>query len=149
MRIASSPMYWPPLRCREPDSGEPDSKSMVQPTLHPVQVTASCQPRGRFAVGLTARTLYLLAGGFLWLIPGYFQPRLAYGMLAWGGLILLAALLDGLPLPPPASLTAGRAWISAPSLGTSVEVELSVGHANNIRLDCSLIDDLPSQLVET
>jgi uncharacterized protein (DUF58 family) len=121
---------------------------MLQPSLHPAPITAPCKPRGRFAFGLTARALWLLAGGFLWLIPGYFQPRLAYVMLLWDGLVLLVALLDGLRLPNPTTLTAGRSWLSAPSLGATVEIELSIRHNNAILLDCTLTDDLPSQLVE-
>ena len=68
---------------------------MLQPTLHPAPITARCQPRSRFAFGLTPRTLWLLAAGFLWLIPGYRHPQLAYAMLLWDALILLASILDG------------------------------------------------------
>ena len=105
--------------------------------------------RFNFAFGLTGRTLYLLAAGFLLLIPGYYRHSLAYAMLAWDALILVAALLDGLRLPNPASIAAGRKWLSAPSLGTSVEIELSISHPNPILLECRLIDDLPPQLIET
>ena len=122
---------------------------MLQPTLHPAPITACCQPRSRFAFGLTPRALWLLAAGFLWLIPGYRHPQLAYAMLLWDALILLAALLDGLRLPAPATLTASRTWLSAPSLGNTVEIELSVANPNPILLECNLTDDLPPQLLET
>jgi uncharacterized protein (DUF58 family) len=122
---------------------------LLQPTLHPEPITAPCQPRGRFAFGLTKRALFLLGAGFLWLIPGYYIPRLAYIMLLWDGLILLVALLDGLRLPNPTTLTASRSWLSAPSLGTTVEIELSITHQNPILLDCQLLDDLPTELLET
>jgi uncharacterized protein (DUF58 family) len=122
---------------------------LLQPTLHPAPITAQCQPRSRFAFGLTARALFLLGAGFLWLIPGYYIPRAAYLMLLWDGLILLIALLDGQRLPNPSTITAGRSWLSAPSLGTSLEIELSITHQNAILLDCRLLDDLPPQLLET
>lgn len=122
---------------------------MLQPSLHPAPISAPCQPRGRAAFGLTSRALLLLGAGFLWLIPGYYIPRLGYIMLLWDGLILLAALIDGLRLPRPASITAGRSWIAAPSLGSSVEIELSIQHNNEILLECQLVDDLPPQLVES
>jgi uncharacterized protein (DUF58 family) len=121
---------------------------MLQPSLHPAPITAVCKRRGRFAFGLTSRTIWLVAAGFLWLIPGYFQSRVAYGMLLWDALILLAALLDGLRLPKPATLTAGRSWLAAPSLGNTVEVELHIEHNTQIWLDCALTDDLPPQLVD-
>jgi uncharacterized protein (DUF58 family) len=122
---------------------------MLQPSLHPAPITAPCQPRSRFAFGLTARALILLGLGFLALIPGYYIPRFAYAMLLWDGLILLAALFDGQRLPRPSTLTASRAWLSAPSLGTSTEIELTLTHSNRIVLDCQLTDDLPPQLIET
>jgi len=121
---------------------------MLQPSLHPEIISAPCQPRRRFAFGLTARAFYLLAAGFLWLIPGYFFPRIAWTMLLWDALILLIAVADGLRLPGPATITAGRSWLSVPSLGTPVEIELSLTHQNNLTLDCILIDDLPLELLE-
>ena len=66
---------------------------MLQPSLHPVAVEAPCRPRRRAAYGLSVRTLLLLAAGFLWLAGGYIVPRLAWGMLVWDALILVAALL--------------------------------------------------------
>jgi uncharacterized protein (DUF58 family) len=122
---------------------------MIQPSLHPAPITAAARPHGRVAFGLTARGLILLGLGFLCLIPGYFFHPVAYDMLAWNGLVLLAALLDGLRLPRASTLAASRRWLSAPALGASVEIELSILHSNNIVLDCALIDDLPSQLLET
>jgi uncharacterized protein (DUF58 family) len=122
---------------------------MLHPTLHPEPITAACQSRGRLAFGLTPRALYLLAAGFLWLIPGYYAPRLAWIMLVWDALILVAALFDGLRLPRPATLTATRSWLSSPALGTTVEIELSLSHRNKIALACQLTDDLPAELLET
>ena len=122
---------------------------MLQPSLHPVPVTAPCRPRGRFAFGLSVRTLLLLAAGLLWLVPAFYIPRLAYGMLVWDGLILFAALLDGLRLPPPESLTAGRTWLNTPALGNTLEIELSLTHQSPLVLHCTLVDDLPAELRET
>jgi uncharacterized protein (DUF58 family) len=121
---------------------------MLQPSLHPETITAAAQPRSRLAFGLTPRALILLALGFLALIPGYYIPRLAWIMLLWDALILLIALADGLRLPRPATITASRSWLSAPSLGASVEIELSITQSSSILLDCQLTDDLPPKLLE-
>ncbi len=121
---------------------------MLQPSLHPVSVEASCRPRRRAAFGLSVRTLMLLVAGFLWLAAGYIVPRLAWGMLLWDALILFVALLDGLRLPPPAALTVARSWLSAPSLAAPVQVELSVRHQAALILNCTLLDDLPADLEE-
>ena len=112
-------------------------------------MTAPCERRNRFAFGLTARALVMLGVGFLWLIPGYYFPQLAYVMLFWDGLILLAALVDGLRLPRPVNLIASRAWLSPPALGSTVEIDLSITSNSSIALDCQLTDDLPPQLLET
>jgi uncharacterized protein (DUF58 family) len=130
------------------------SLAKFNPTKQAELLTTSPEAtRGRIplnlAFGLTARSLWLLGAGFLWLIPGYYFPQAAWLMLAWDGLILLIAFLDGLRLPRPASLTLGRAWLSAPALGSAVEIELSVSHQSSILLDCQLTDDLPAQLLET
>jgi len=122
---------------------------VLQPSLHPAPVAALCQPRSRFAFGFTLRALLLLGAGFLWLIPGYYNPRLAYIMLLWDGLILLASLLDNLRLPHPSTIAASRSWLSAPALGSHVEIELKITHQNPILLDFQLTDDLPPQLLET
>ena len=122
---------------------------MSYSTLHPASVTRNCEPRGRWAFGLTERALWLLAAGFLWLVPGYYIPRLAYAMLVWDALILIAAVLDGLRLPKPATLTAARRWLSTPALGTPVEIEIEITHDNQIILDCKATDDLPGELIET
>jgi uncharacterized protein (DUF58 family) len=102
-----------------------------------------------FDFGLTARALVLLGLGFLWLIPGYYDTRLAYGMLAWDGLILLAAIADGLRLPRPGSIELGREWLSAPSLGNRLQIELSARQDNGLVLECEITDDLPAELIET
>jgi uncharacterized protein (DUF58 family) len=68
-------------------------------------------------------------------------------MLAWDGLVLLFAFLDGLRLPPAAQLTAGRSWLNAPALGSETEIELTIENRGQMILDCRLVDDLPPALV--
>lgn len=122
---------------------------MIQASLHPEPIEAPCERRGPFAFGLTPRALFLMGLGFLWLIPGYFQPRLAYDLLAWDALVLLAALADGLRLPQPQSIRLGRKWLSTPALGNAVGIQLSVSHRSLMVLEGALTDDLPSELILT
>jgi uncharacterized protein (DUF58 family) len=122
---------------------------MLQPTLHPAPITARCQPRSRFAFGLTRRGLILFGLGFLWLIPGYHDPELAWAMLGWDAISLFFVLLDLVLLPPPSVLTATRSWHSTPALGSQAEIELSLSHRHSAILDCTLLDDLSAHLVET
>ena len=108
---------------------------MIAPQFHPDEIRADCEPRGRFSFGLTARTIVLLLAGFVFLIFGLWDPRLSYAMLAWDALVVLAALLDGLRLPKPASLIAARRWSNAPSLDSQTEIELTVENRGALRCD--------------
>jgi uncharacterized protein (DUF58 family) len=109
-------------------------------------VRAVCEPRSRIGFGLTPRTIGLLLVGFLWLAPGFFDNRLAYAMLAWDGLVLLAALLDGLRLPRANQLTVQRSWSNAPALDSETEIEITLENQSRLILDCRIIDDLPPAL---
>jgi uncharacterized protein (DUF58 family) len=126
---------------------------MIAPSLHPGPVRAQAKPRGRFAYGLTQRTIWLLAGGLLLALPGFFDARLGYGMLAWDGLVLLAAFADWLRLPPPQAITVERSWGNAPALDSETEIELAVESVAPERggtiLECSLTDDLPPAMEAT
>ncbi len=96
--------------------------------------------------GLTGRTFTLLIIGFALVVPGFWQGRLAYSMLAWDALVFIAVLLDGLRLPRAERLTAGRAWNNAPALDGHTEIELSLLNQGRLVLECRLTDDLPSAL---
>jgi len=120
---------------------------MIAGSLQPEAVHATCQPRSRFAYGLTSRAIGLLAAGLLLALPGFFVSAWGYGMLAWDGVVLLAALLDGLRLPEPQKIKVERSWSNAPSLGSETEIELAVRQSSEIALDCILIDDLPDALL--
>src|SRR5580658_4094185 len=126
---------------------------MIAPSLHPGPVRAQAKPRGHFAYGLTQRTIWLLAGGLVLALPGFFDERLGYGMLVWDGVVLLAAFADWLRLPPPRAITVERSWSNAPALDSETEIELSVESIAPERggtiLECSLTDDLPPALVAT
>jgi len=89
--------------------------AMILPSLHPTPVSAACERRQRWSFALTPRSIGLLLVGFVWLVPGFWDGRLAYAMPAWDALVLLFALLDSLRLPTPAELTASRSWSNAPA----------------------------------
>lgn len=120
---------------------------MIAPSLHPEAVQAVCRLRGRFAFGLTPRAIGLLAGGLLLALPGFFEARLGYGMLVWDALVIAAVLWDGLRLPRPELITAGRSWSNAPALDSETEIELWVEQRGGIALQCRLVDNLPEALV--
>jgi uncharacterized protein (DUF58 family) len=120
---------------------------MIAPALHPGPVSAPFQPRRRWAFGLTPPSIGLLLIGFLGLLPGFWDYRLAYSMLAWDLLVLLFALLDGLRLPAPRHLSATRTWSNTPALDARTEIELTVENHARLIIQCRLLDDLPIALV--
>jgi uncharacterized protein (DUF58 family) len=120
---------------------------MISLSLHPDPVTAACEPRRRWAFGLTRRSVWLLIAGFLLLVPGFWDGRLAYSMLAWDALVLLAAFLDGNRLPHAAQLIATRTWSNAPALDSETEIELTIENHGHMIVECRLVDDLPPALV--
>ncbi len=120
---------------------------MISASLHPEPVRAACERRSRWGFGLTPRTIGLLVVGFLLLVPGFWDGRLAYTMLAWDALVLLAALLDGLRLPSASQLTASRSWSNAPALDSETEIELTLENQGPIIVECRLVDDLHPALV--
>jgi uncharacterized protein (DUF58 family) len=121
---------------------------MIAPSLHPAPIRAAFEPRSRWAFGLTPRTIALLCAGFLGLIPGFWDPSLAYSMLAWDSLILVFAGLDALRLPAAPDLIATRTWSNAPALDSETEIEITVENRGKLIVDCRLVDDLPSALLD-
>ncbi len=121
---------------------------MIAPSLHPGPISAVCERRRRWGFGLTPRSIGLLLIGFVWLVPGFWDGRLAYAMPAWDALVLLFALLDGLRLPAAAELTASRSWSNAAALDSETEIELTIVNRGRTIVDCRLVDDLPPALVE-
>jgi uncharacterized protein (DUF58 family) len=120
---------------------------MISSSLHPGPAQSACQWRGRWSFGLTGRSVGLLVAGFALLVPGFWNGRLAYTMLAWDALVLLAAWLDGHRLPRPEQLTATRAWLNTPALDTETEIELTLENQGRVIVECRLVDDLPPALV--
>ena len=120
---------------------------MISPSLHPEPVRAACERRRRWAFGLTPRSLGLLIAGFLLLVPGFWDARLTWAMVAFEVLVLLAALFDGLRLPRAAQLTAGRTWSNVPALDSETEIELTIENNGHMIIECRLVDDLPPALV--
>jgi len=117
------------------------------PSLHPGPVHAVCERRRRWSFGLTGRSIGLFTVGFLLLVPGFWVSGLSYAMLVWDGLVLLAALLDGLRLPAVSQLSATRTWSSAPALDGETEIELTLENQGRTIVHCRLLDDLSPALV--
>lgn len=121
---------------------------MISASLAPPSISATAVRRGRMPFGLTRRTLLLFLAGALWLVPGFFIPRFAWGMAAWDAILVVAVILDAMRLPEPAKLLVERIWRNAPALGNDTEVEIVLTQQGTMRVRCTAIDDLTAALVE-
>ncbi len=119
---------------------------MIAPSLHPEPVSAACERRRRWGFGLTPRAIALLIAGFAWLMPGFWKGWLAYAMVVWDGIVLAAAALDGMRLPRPSELIAGRRWLNALALDSETEIELTLENRGRRIIECVMVDDLPPAL---
>ena len=115
---------------------------MISPRLHPEAVRAASRPRGRLAFGFTQRAILLLAAGLVLALPGFYSPRLGYGMLAWDGILLIAIIWDGSRLPKPEQIAVERRWNNAPALDSDTEIEIAIEQRGSLLLDCKVIDNL-------
>lgn len=122
---------------------------MISSSLKPGMVRAVCVRRGWMPFALTPRALWLLIAGSLWLVPGFFHFRFAWGMLVWDAVVLVVALMDGLRLPPPSAIESERSWSNAPALANETEVEVALTQHGPRILQCSVLDDLPDAFVAT
>jgi hypothetical protein len=73
---------------------------MISPSLHPGPGQRRLRAARRWGFGLTPRSIGLLLVGFVWLIPGFWDGRLAYAMLAWDALVLLWRCSTACVAPP-------------------------------------------------
>lgn len=115
---------------------------MIQ-TLVPAPKKARAKERG-FGFALTVRALLLLLGGCLLTVPGFFSSHREWSwisaMLAWDGLVLVLAIMDGFLLPSPKQITVERRFLNSPVLGEATEVEIEVTQESNQILDMRISD---------
>jgi uncharacterized protein (DUF58 family) len=122
---------------------------MISASLSPSTVSAPAVRRGRLGFGLTRRTLLLFLAGALWLVPGFFFPRIVWGMAVWDAILVLAVVLDARRLPAPGQIVAERVWRSAPALANETEVEIRLTQQGSMLLRCTATDDLTEALVQS
>ncbi len=114
--------------------------------LVPATVTARAQSRCRWPVAFAPHFFLALLVGLVWLGPAWWEPRFAYAMLAWDGVVLVAWFVDFRRLPKPAQLEVSRIWLSAVSLTVETKVALEVRSGAAVPCRISLVDDVSPSL---
>jgi uncharacterized protein (DUF58 family) len=117
----------------------------------PVRAQAAYVGRWARAIGfvLTPRALGLLAGGVVFSLPAFFQPRLVWLLPAWDALVLLLAAVDAARLPECASIEVERAFLNLLTVGARAQVRVSVVQQARTRLRMRVMDSLHPSLVQT
>jgi uncharacterized protein (DUF58 family) len=122
-------------------------------TLIPAELTATARPLTRvksvLGFGLTPRALWLLAAGFLWLVPAFFNPHRFWFVPAWDALVLLLAGINLATLPAPRRFQVTRRFLESPKLGMSTPVELELVQQSNAIVDVKVTDALEASLMPT
>jgi uncharacterized protein (DUF58 family) len=118
---------------------EPDS-------LVPPPVEGIARPFRRWGVAFGRRFFLLFAIGLIWLVPVFVEPRFAYAMLAWDGLVGLAWALDLAQLAKPSQLKLKRSWRDPTALSVSSEIELTLTNQSSAGVRAVIVDSIPQSL---
>jgi uncharacterized protein (DUF58 family) len=119
---------------------------VIQQRLAPPPAIGHVVPIGRFAFGLSARTLYLLGAGLITIGPALVDRRALWVMALWDAVVLALAFIDFQRLAPPATITVKREWTSALTLGLPGQLRLDVANASDAPVTVRLADYLPPSL---
>jgi uncharacterized protein (DUF58 family) len=118
---------------------EPDS-------LVPPPVEGIARPYRRWGAAFGRRFFLLFAIGLIWLVPVFVEPRFAYAMLAWDGLVGLAWALDLAQLAKPSQLKIRRSWRDPTALSVSSEIELTLSNQSSATVRAVIVDSIPQSL---
>ena len=119
---------------------------MIQQRLAPPPAIGHVVPTGRFAFGLSARTLYLLGAGLITIGPALVDRRALWVMALWDAVVLALAFIDFQRLAPPGTITVKREWTSALTLGIPGQLRLDAANASDAPVTVRLADYLPPSL---
>jgi uncharacterized protein (DUF58 family) len=110
----------------------------------PVEGEARRFKRIGFAFG--SRFFVLLAIGFVWLGPAFFDQRFLLALAAWDAFVVVAWLIDLWRLARPGRLRVRRTWLAPPALSVASDVRLTLINESSVTVRARILDNLPHQL---
>jgi uncharacterized protein (DUF58 family) len=122
---------------------------MIHARLVPPSRAHAVQAPNRFGVGLSTRSLVLLALGLIFILPAFVDRRALVMVAAWDAGILLLAAADFRRLPVPEQLAIARTWAAPLSLGSSTNVQVAMRNSGPIAIQARIADYAPPELSET
>ncbi len=114
--------------------------------LVPPRCSSRAKGWGRWPGAFGPRFFLAFLAGLVWLGPAWWNPRYAYALLVWDGLVLTLCWRDWARLPRPQELEIARDWSEPVSLGSPSQVKLEVGAENLRRITAILEDEVPAAL---
>lgn len=114
--------------------------------LTPRAVEGTARPFKRVGVAFGRRFFILLVLGLVWLGPTLIQPKFAYAMLAWDGLVLIMWVSDLAGLPKPGQLKLTRSWRGPAALSVVTHVDLTLANQSGRTVHARVQDFVPQQL---
>ena len=114
--------------------------------LAPDAVETRARPLNRFGFAFGSRFFVLLGVGLLALGPALFEPRLAYLVGLWDGLVIAAWLVDLYRLPRADRFTIRRTWAAPAALSVPSSVQLTFVNTSRVPVQASIVDNVPRQL---
>lgn len=112
----------------------------------PAPTEGEARPLKRFAFSFGYRFFLLLLLGMGWLIPAFLDHRLAYAMVAWDALLVLAWAADLTALPHPRQLRIRRSWMAPPSLSVTSRAKITAINGSKATLHIHVLDAVPPSL---
>lgn len=109
--------------------------------LTPPSIEAALQRRTFLSVGFGPRFFWLLAVGFVWLIPAWWSPRLIAGMFVWDAGVLAVWVIDLLYVPRPSELTVSRSFSGPLVIGRPSSITISVRNRSGRSVFVYLLDE--------
>jgi uncharacterized protein (DUF58 family) len=112
----------------------------------PASIEARARSASRFGAAFGPRFFILLAAGFLWIGPAFYEPRVLFAVPAWDVLVLAVWLIDLVRLPAPAHIAARRSWGSLIALSVASTARVTVSNRSDRAIRVRLVDAVPHQL---
>jgi uncharacterized protein (DUF58 family) len=114
--------------------------------LAPPPVEAAARPRTFLPVAFGPRFFWMLAVGFVWLIPAWWSPGLIAGMFVWDTCVLALWVIDLLHLPRPSEFTVSRSFSGPLLIGRPADITISIRNRSGRSVFAHVLDETSTVL---
>jgi uncharacterized protein (DUF58 family) len=114
--------------------------------LAPDAIETRARRLNRVGVAFGSRFFVLLGVGLLALGPALFEPRFAYLVAAWDGVVVVLWVIDVCRLPRADRFSVRRTWTAPPALAVPSRVQLTIVNTSNLRVRSTVLDHVPREL---